>query len=304
MKFAISNARTWELLNLSPGPKWTCASFFFHDRGSTIQKSLVGMLQEVTGSLLYQLPGLLFCVQPEYIKLVTTQKTSRPKWDIYSLKTALLNMVEQRKVPIRLILFLDALDEHSGDNDELAHILKEMSQKADNDHVVVKLCLASRSWNVFEHHLWGYLGLTIHDHTESDVYTYTDDRLQASIDGFPDLLNLRDLEALTKQITTKALGVFIWVRLVLDQLVKAVQDGTPYDLLVKAVAQMPQELEKLYANILTRLGTCMRSNCFESSEKAAMFLFYRHFLLSHGLVRTTNSWCLARYRFFNPGIES
>ena len=257
MKFAISDPRTWEILNLSLGPNWTCASFFFHDRGSTIQKSLVGMLQEVTASLLYQLPELLFCIQPEYIKLATTQKTSRPRWDIDALKTAFFNMVEQRKVPIRLILFLDALDEHSGDNDELAHILKDISQKADNDHVVVKICLASRSWNVFEHHLRDCLGLTIHEHTESDVYTYTKDRLQVSIHGFPDLLNLGDLEALTEQITTKALGVFIWVRLVVDQLVKAVQDGTPYDWLVEAVAQMPQELEKLYANILTRLGTCL-----------------------------------------------
>ena len=257
MKFAIDDARTWEILKSSPGPDWTCASFFFHDRGSAIQKSLLGMLQEVTGSLLYQLPELLFCVQPEYIKLATTQKSSRPKWDIDSLKSALFNMVEQRKIRLRLIFFLDALDEHAGDNDELAHILKETIQKVDNDRVVVKVCLASRSWNVFEHHLRGYLGLTIHEHTESDVYTYTKDRLQASIDGFPDLLNPRSLEALTKQITTKALGVFIWVRLVLDRLVKAVQDGTPYDMLVEAVAQMPQELKKLYADILRRLGTCL-----------------------------------------------
>lgn len=286
MKFAIEDARTWEFLADAEGLKWTCVSFFFHDRGSNMQKSLVGMLQEVVGSLLRQLPQLFPFVEPEFRKLIKAQRTKCPVWDLETLRSALFAVVEQRRYLIRIALFLDALDEHAGDNDELAHILKETSQKADNDRVVVKICLASRSWSVFEHHFRGYLGLTIHEHTESDVYTYTKDRLKASIHGFPDLLNLGNLEALTKQITTKALGVFIWVRLVVDRLVKAVQDGTPYDMLVQAVAPMPQELEKLYADILRRLGTCL----------------YYHFVVHHPeklqCSRITDfSCCLAAHRF-------
>lgn len=254
MKFAIHDARTWNLLNDAQDPVWICASFFFHDRGSDIQKTLTGMLQEVAGSILRQLPQLLFCVKAEYMKRAQIQKTRRPKWDLASLKSVLFGMVEQRQVLVKLVIFLDALDEHAGDNDELAQILKTMSRKADNESVVLKICLASRSWNVFEHHFSAFRGLTIHEHTKGDIYAYTRTELESSKHGFPDLLRSEHLEMLTQQITSKALGVFIWVRLVVDQLAKDIRDGTPYLMLVERVAQMPQELKKLYEDILRRLG--------------------------------------------------
>ena len=259
MKFAIHDARTWTLLRDAEGPDWTCASFFFHDRGpSAIQKSLTGMMQEIVGSLLRQLPELLPCIEPEFNKLTRAQRTKSPAWHLESLKSALHNIVEQREIHIRIILFLDALDEHAGDNEELVEILKSMSEKADNDCVFLKICLASRSWSVFEHHFSRCPGLVIHEYTRNDIHVFTGGQLQASIDGFPELLSLHEIELLTDQITAKALGVFIWVRLVVDPLAKDIRDGTPYQMLVERINQMPQELKDLYADIIRRLGRLSR----------------------------------------------
>ena len=255
MKFAIRDARTWELLSADEGPNWTCASFFFHNRGFSIQKSLNGMLQELISSLLEKLPELFFCARLTYTELAKSQRTKRPTWDLTSLKSVIYKIVDQRKVPIKIIIFLDALDEHSGDNDELAQILKSMIQRADYEWVVLKICLASRPWNVFEQHFGKELGFSIHKYTQEDIYMYTSSRLWKSMEDHPDLLSPKHLNSLTQQITTKALGVFIWVRLVLDQLTKEIRDGTSFSRLEERIAGMPQELENLYADILRRLGT-------------------------------------------------
>lgn len=289
MKFAIHDARTWTLLKDAEGPDWTCASFFFHDRGSAIQKSLAGMIQEIVGSLLRQVPELLPFIEPEFNKLTRAQRTKSPAWHLESLKCALHNIIEQRKIQIRIILFLDALDEHAGNNEELVEILKSMSEKADNDYVSLKVCLASRSWSVFEHNFSKCPGLVIDEHTRSDIQVFTGGQLQASIDGFPELLSLLEIELLTEQITAKALGVFIWVRLVVDQLATDIRDGTPYQMLVERITQMPQELKDLYADILRRLSKLSRSRrgmciisclCFVSSRDTLSQWHYQTMLLT------------------------
>ncbi|KAL8826465.1 MAG: hypothetical protein Q9191_003783 [Dirinaria sp. TL-2023a] len=210
---------------------------------------------ELISSLWRQLPELWFCVEPEYTKLVRAQGgIKRPIWNLSSLKSILFGIVAQRKIPFRVILFLDALDEHAGDNDELAHILRSMIHKVENDRVILRLCLASRSWNVFEQYFGKYPGLAIHEHTRRDIEVYTRSELEASIDD-PKLISSQRLNTLTHQITLKALGVFIWVRLVVEQLAKGIRDGSPYSSLEDEVARMPQKLEDLYANILKRLDS-------------------------------------------------
>ncbi|SLM40835.1 Ankyrin repeat-containing domain [Lasallia pustulata] len=65
--------------------------------------------------------------------------------------------------------------------------------------------------------------------------------------------SLQRIEALAEQITEKAQGVFIWVRLVVDRLEKGVRDGTPFSDLKGVVLKMPQELEDLYRDTLKRI---------------------------------------------------
>ena len=54
MKFAMKDPRTFALLgeNDDSDLPWTLVAFFFHDRGSSIQKSLQGLLREVVDSII------------------------------------------------------------------------------------------------------------------------------------------------------------------------------------------------------------------------------------------------------------
>ena len=279
MKFAMRDSRLSELLSTQTGGDlelraagttsidpdtqsvqgeslhhhWTIAAFFFHDRGSEMQKALIGMLQEILVSILRQVPALLTFVMPFFISLNQTQRKRKPKWDFENLQSALIAIVTQRKVRVRILFLLDALDEHSGDNEQLASLLEKLVKNADNDYVGLKMCLASRSWNIFRAHFDNCPGFAIHEHTKSDIFTYATSRLRSSSQILQSSAEEESLTAVIELVTDKALGVFIWVRLVVDLLVKGIRDGTPLAVLEIRARDMPQELKDLYAHTLRRI---------------------------------------------------
>ena len=253
MKFAMRDPRMIELLASDDMEQWSLAAFFFHDRGSEKQKTLNGMLQELLRSILQQIPVLSRYVLSSYIELVQAQRTRCPSWDFSSLKSALISLFEQRHVKIRILLLLDALDEHQGDNDLLASLLKSLVDKSDNKCVRLKMCLASRSWTVFQQHFGDCPGFSIHDHTREDIMTYIRARLEPCGPQEMHRIGHDSMTQLADLVATRASGVFIWVRLVVDMLAKGIQDGTPHRTLEEKVNKIPQELRDLYADTLRRI---------------------------------------------------
>ena len=254
MKFAMRDNRTSTLL--CQEGHWILAGFFFHDRGSDVQKSLPGMLQGILHQILQQDDRLIAIILPFFGNLARAQRTKSPIWDMETLESALTAITKQREFSISLCLFLDALDEHAGDNSQLANLIFQLTSNTDNDRVKLKVCLASRSWTVFESHFGSCPGFAIHDYTQNDIQEYTTSRLHQSLGAKASTQSgnsLQRIEALAEQVTEKAQGVFIWVRLVVDRLEKGVRDGTPFSTLKEMVLAMPQELEDLYRHTLRRI---------------------------------------------------
>ncbi|KAL6721932.1 hypothetical protein ACLMJK_001037 [Lecanora helva] len=256
MKFAMRTENLRPLLQCGTESAWTVAAFFFHDRGSEVQKTLAGMLQGILHSILKQLPALSQFVNSIFNELVQAQKTRKPRWNLEALQSAVLSIFEQRKLRVSILLFLDALDEHDQhdcNNDILASLLKKFVVAAHQHGNRLKLCLASRSWTVFAHQFGTCPGFSIHDHTEQDILTYikvkleVDDRGEGSSQDRDGLLKISEL------IATKALGVFIWVRIVVDLVLRGIRDGTPQLVLENQIEKMPQELEERYCHTLERI---------------------------------------------------
>ncbi|TVY33775.1 hypothetical protein LSUB1_G007295 [Lachnellula subtilissima] len=221
MKFAMRDQRTQDYLRAVSGPiKWAILGFFFHDR----------MLQAVLHQLLSQASDpwtLVEYIHPIYSDLVKSQRTSTPVWTFDSLCQAWLAITKQRKVPFRVCIFLDALDEHEGDNTQLAAFIHKLLAGADEQTVRIKICVASRTWNIFGQHFKNCPQFAIHQYT---------------------------LAQLAEHVNAKAQGVFIWVRIVVDELVKGIRDGTALSLLEEKVSDMPEELEDLYRHTLEKIG--------------------------------------------------
>ncbi len=259
MKFAMTDTRTSDILAMTEGSQWTFAAFFFHDRGSKLQKSFTGMLQGIIDSLLRELPELTTYAVPQYRRLVQLQATRIPTWDMDALKSVLLEIMGQRATNVRLLLFVDALDEQERDKvdksakENLVIFLKALGEKADNGCVRLKLCLASRPEPVFEHHLRQVPGFVIQEYTKGDIRVYTEQRLEPYRTEASVLNRRENFENLVEQITKRAEGVFIWVKLVVDQLAQDICDCSSYMTLIERLETMPKELGELYTRILERL---------------------------------------------------
>jgi len=246
-----------ELLNTSEQNSWLLVGFFFHDRGSLAQKSLAAMLKEILRQILHQFRRLWHVVRPLYVQLTESQHTNSPSWDTEMLQKALHDVTQQRLTDAHVCVFLDALDEHSGDNEQLASLLFKLTKNTRESKMKLKICVASRSWTIFANHFGTCPGFAIHEYTRDDIRLYTTDRLRQASTGPARENDERrpsgKAEILAEQVTDRARGVFIWVGLVVGELAKGIRDGTPLVELEDQLSKMPQELKDLYTNTLKRI---------------------------------------------------
>ena len=254
MKYAISQLKTMEFLCDGQSERWTISAFFFHGRGETVQKSLGGMMQELLHSMLKQNEALLDFTVPHWRRLKQEQKKDSVEWSLENLISALTALLSQDRVSARFCLFLDALDEHGGKNEQLIEIIRDLLAAANKSrNIRLKICLASRPWPVFLQQFSASPSLEIHKLTEGDIKNYVMDRLREASVGTHLLLDTGTLPAMAEQVVSKALGVFIWVRLAVDALAKGIRDGTSSWALNEIVQNLPQELEDLYRYTLERI---------------------------------------------------
>jgi hypothetical protein len=147
MKFAMTHGRTKELLLENNSTPWIIAGYFFHDRGSTIQKSVKGFLGELLYQLLEQRRDLFPLIIPV---------SSRPAikgdgsllisqiWHVKDIKDALVLIASKVEVDLNLCLFVDALDEHDGNHNDRLSVLSNLRMLTDNEHFRLRLCVAAR----------------------------------------------------------------------------------------------------------------------------------------------------------------
>ena len=260
MRFAMQDSRTLKLL---PKGRGEPVAYFFHLRGkSMVQKSLKGMLCELLYQLLLQFPALYPALEQFHRQLVTKTRNVRPDWDIESLKAGLLSISQfapPRGDRIRLVMFIDALDENhdQSDNEELLSFIRELAATVHGTSKLLKVCLASRPWPLFQKRLGEDRNIpkfAIHNFTQDDIRHYASSKLSLAFsEGDIDTSYERHLESWTRAVTNKAHGVFIWVRIVVDFLHRNIIDGTPYDKLQLYLDSLPDELKDLYEQTMRRI---------------------------------------------------
>lgn len=116
-----------------------------------------------------------------------------------------------------LCFFVDGLEEFSGDAEQLCMLFKPLEKRSG----MAKFCLSSRPWVAFQENLGHCPKVRLQDLTFKDIEIYVRDKLQGS-QAFMKLAD-RDpqfLETLKVEIMEKAQGVFLWVKVVIEQLLR------------------------------------------------------------------------------------
>ncbi|OJD31723.1 small s protein [Diplodia corticola] len=257
MKFAFQDSRTRELLeNWDQPGSFVKAGFFFHHRGSKAQKSFEGMLRSLLHQILRDVPSL--CQEIPKACLPATEKESFD-WSLTNLRHAFFSILEQKHTQLKLCLFIDALDELDGHLELISAFMKNLIQHKPGSAVRCKVFFSTRPRQIIQTHFEQYTHFRIQDKTEKDVRTYTEGRLAECLERFSVTESLHaaleEAAYLVESILAKADGVFLWVKLAMQDINLALRqsnDPTVRNLEV-LLERVPRELDEFYHSIVERI---------------------------------------------------
>ncbi|CZR63571.1 uncharacterized protein PAC_13468 [Phialocephala subalpina] len=248
MKYLYNEHRTLTYLHQWSGDyPLVTAGFFFWNSGAVMQMSKMGLLQALLYELIQGHVDLVPSLFPDRWRSYELFGGDVRPWSWSELSCAFDMLLDDTSK--RFCFFIDGLDEFDGDCAELAKFVLEKSARSN-----VKMCVASRPWLVFEDAFQCKPSLRLEDLTARDIRLFTSETLRGN-NMFIHLEHLQPQEAewLIVEVTGKASGVFLWVRLVVLSLLEGLQDGDTITDLYERLLLLPSDLEQLFLNILKGL---------------------------------------------------
>jgi hypothetical protein len=255
MKYLFDDDRTRNELRLSIrfDKKLLMVSVYLWNSGTQRQKSFEGVLRSLLHQILVEEPCLIQAVFPCWFE--TGVLLSECIGD--ALQTALIRRQESRKAlrtvlaevsSRRIVLFIDGLDEFGGRPPEIIKFVSDLISDG------VKVCASSRQEVEFEDAYRRYLHLRVQDLTNDDIKHYVRSNLEET-EGFQEMSvwDPQDCQTLIEDVCQKSSGVFLWVVLVTQSLVKGLTDGEDIFELQDLLAALPNDLHRLFWKILENL---------------------------------------------------
>ena len=264
MSYICQDDRTAHALRVWSGVKGLLIlSFYFWNAGAELEKTSEGMLRSLLYQILYRFPRLnpLSYDSHSMLEYATSgQNEVRPigAWTEPRLHTMLQNVLRQIHEVCRVCIFIDGLDESSGDQDRLIAVVEGMVS-AD-----AKICVSSRPDRSFFDAFDSGNKLRLQDLTEPDILTYLRDQVQQYLQKRP--ADEHEVSRILDSIADKAQGVFLWVRLVVKTLIDGLRNHDSLDQLRIRVESTPSDIEAMYAKMLSNIDVAHRK------EAALLFL--------------------------------
>ncbi|KAK4182279.1 hypothetical protein QBC35DRAFT_510262 [Podospora australis] len=224
------------------------AGFFFFNPGNGKQKSLEGLLR----SLLFQCLSIRTDLVPVVFRRRWALYNIVPNQDmdlsLQELKEAFSLLCSQNGKTIRLLFFIDGLDEFEGAESSPEDLLGLINGTIKQCNV--KFCVASREWKVFDDAFPLVTPLTMQKLTFRDIQRFVQQEFDNSYPfqelklAFP-----KAADKLIKDILDKADGVFLWVNIVVRTLKTYMTTGVSMQDLEETVHRLPKDINDLYTSI-------------------------------------------------------
>jgi len=256
MKHIYEDPQTLSYLSHQQQNQVVMIRYFFHELGQALEKQFRGFLSTVLFQLIESFQDIAAEAIPVF-KRECNGKRPSTGWicSEKGLKEIFRNINKRDQTRRTVCLFVDGIDECEGN--QRSHVQFLTSWLAIRGPFVLKICLASRPLLEIDIRLAAYPGLKIHDWTRNDISAYVIDRLNRSAtvlqqhSGGP---QTPIQPSLIDNIVRNASGVFLWVALVVDELIIGLEEGDDEFELQKRLDALPPDLEDLYARILDKVS--------------------------------------------------
>lgn len=231
---------------------------FFWNAGTELQKSCTGLLR----SLLYNILAAQPDVSPAFLDTLAgseclSHHPTSTIWSERALRETLLRVVQSSAPSFALCIFIDGLDEFTGDQVALIALVDQLTRCSN-----VKACLSSRPYLRFEGQFGSTAMLRLQDLTENHIQQYVSSRLSTATNQRSDSSESQIwLKAIVSRIVERAQGVFLWVDLAVSDQIEGVYNGDSQRLLEQRLDAFPRELEEVYKSMLQRIDPIYQEEC-------------------------------------------
>ncbi|KAI3326110.1 hypothetical protein HD806DRAFT_520793 [Xylariaceae sp. AK1471] len=242
MKFITADDRTRRtLVGWAGDLKLITAGHYFWNAGTKMQKSHQGLLQ----TLLYQ----IIMAEHSLCDALCPDHCPETPWSMQELTTVFERLSAASQTTSMLCFFIDGLDEYLGPEEAILKVVKSLSAAPN-----IKICASSRPWPAF-YAEWNNSIFTfkMQDFSRDDMTRYVKEYLQSS-EKFRSAA-ARDSRCLDliPDISNKADGVWLWVYLVVRNILRDIRDGEPFQQWRNRLDSYPQELDAYFRKMMERI---------------------------------------------------
>ncbi|MCJ1431234.1 hypothetical protein MMC27_000585 [Xylographa pallens] len=213
------------------------AKYFFNARGTLLEKSYTGLVRSMVHQILTQSRPLLTELLVVYRKKKDIQG-HKVNWHVEELRSFLLSALQSQTQSISL--FIDALDECADhERQDVVSFLEQLTNFGRSTQLSIGILFSSRQFpdiyieecNEIEPEKWN----------RADISEYVHQKLLK-------IAAKQGVSELQQEIVGKSQGVFLWVVLVVDILIKNRHETITEKR--KKLQQVPSELDQLFTSIL------------------------------------------------------
>lgn len=258
MNYICEDPRTLRSLEVWSGTTDVLTpTFFFWNPGSAMQKSSIGLLRSLVYQILEAFPHLIPMLTDSGMSEALSEPIAPAKYRLRKISAwterrlqMTLRRIIRELTTTRVCFFVDGLDEFTGNYSALIELIEDLIQNPN-----VKACVSSRPYRSFEDAFGGFPKLRLQDLTEQDIRTYATDRL-SSLPRTKLLVagHTKWIPETVHELLRKAEGVFLWVRLAVDDQIEGVKDEDSLEQLAERLQLLPSEMEDLYVHILNKIS--------------------------------------------------
>ncbi|KAI0425835.1 hypothetical protein F5Y09DRAFT_87184 [Xylaria sp. FL1042] len=263
MKFISHHPSTLQYLKCWSGSQQlVMGRFYFWNSGTDLQKSQEGLLRSLIFEVLRQCPELITHVRTKLSRMTTQHMPvwapqrnddNASLWEGWMLRQLvdILGRILSHDESKRFFFIIDGLDEyispHTQDHQDLVNAIRKLAASPQ-----VKICVSSRPWTVYMDAFSGDIHqcLKLEDLTKDDIRSYTTDKFLAH-NQYRKLLHMNPgYSSLVESVVTKSQGVFLWVFLVVRELLDGFTYSDTLNIMRRRLDSFPSTLERFFQHML------------------------------------------------------
>ncbi|KAK3324530.1 hypothetical protein B0T19DRAFT_486683 [Cercophora scortea] len=260
------------------------ASFYFWSPGTRLQKSQEGLLRSILFQLLCDRPDLIRVLNhdPRWMKDYFEKDEDEDGAWTFDTLLAMYRKVMSHDTDTRFCFFIDGLDECEEEMRSHADLIRLLQDLACSRNV--KVCVSSRPWTEFVDEFGknpDWL-LKLEDQTRNDMYIYVSERFQGN-NQYQKLSQERvGYVELIEEVVDRSQGVFLWVVLVVRELLKGITYRDNLKTLRAELERIPKDLDLFFKNMLRSVRGADRRQSMQMFEIATsapgpmLLMFYSY----------------------------